>query len=97
MATYISLINYTQQGIQNIKDSPTRLDAAKNMLKGMGGELKGFYLTLGQYDIVTVIEAPSDEVVARFVLALGSRGNVRTNTLKAFPEAEYRKIIVGLP
>jgi uncharacterized protein with GYD domain len=97
MATYISLINYTQQGIQNVKDSPKRLDAAKSMLKAMGGELKGFYLTLGQYDIVTVIEAPSDEVVARFVLALGSRGNVRTTTLKAFPEPEYRKVIAGLP
>lgn len=97
MATYISLVNYTQQGIQNIKDSPKRLDAVKKMLTDMGGELKDFYLTMGQYDIVTVIEAPSDEVVARFVLALGSRGNVRTTTLKAFPEAEYRKIMAGLP
>lgn len=97
MPTYISLISYTDQGIRNIKDSPKRLDAAKKMLKDMGGELKEFYLTLGTYDIVTVVDAPSDEVVARFVLALASAGNVRTNTLKAFPEAEYRKIISGLP
>lgn len=97
MPTYISLINYTDQGIRNIKDSPKRLDAAKTLLKGLGGELKAFYLTLGPYDIITVAEAPNDEVVTRFVLALASAGNVRTTTLKAFPEAEYRKIIAGLP
>lgn len=97
MPTYISLINYTDQGIRNIKDSPKRLDAAKKLLKDLGGELKQFYLTLGRYDIVVVAEAPSDEVVAKFALALGSLGNVRTTTLKAFTEAEYRKIIAGLP
>lgn len=97
MPTYINLINYTDQGIRNIKDSPKRLDAAKKLLKELGGEMKAFYLTLGTYDIVTVTEAPNDEVVAKFVLALASAGNVRTNTLKAFPEAEYRKIISGLP
>jgi len=97
MPTYVSLLNYTHQGIQNIKDSPKRLDAAKKLLKGMGGELKAFYLTMGAYDIVVVAEAPSDEVMARFALAVGSAGNVRTTTLKAFTEAEYRKIIQGLP
>ncbi len=97
MPTYISLINYTDQGIRNIKDSPKRLDAAKKLLKEMGGELKAFYLTLGPYDIITVAEAPNDEVVTRFVLTLASTGNVRTATLKAFSEAEYRKIIAGLP
>lgn len=97
MPTYISLINYTDQGIRNIKDSPKRLDAAKKLLKDLGGELRQFYLTLGRYDIVVVAEAPSDEVVAKFTLALGSLGNVRTTTLKAFTEVEYRKIIAGLP
>ena len=97
MPTYINLINYTEQGIRNIKDSPKRLDAAKKLLKDLGGELKGFYLTLGEHDIVIIAEAPNDEAVAKFVLAVGSAGNVRTNTLKAFPEAEYRKIIQGLP
>lgn len=97
MPTYVSLLNYTHQGIQNIKDSPKRLDAAKKLLKGMGGELKEFYLTMGAYDIVVVAEAPSDEAMAKFALAVGSAGNVRTTTLKAFTEAEYRKIIQGLP
>ena len=97
MATYISLVNYTDQGIRNIKDSPKRLDAAKKMLKDMGGELKQFYLTMGSHDIVTVVEAPSDETVAKFVLMLAAGGNVRTMTLKAFTEAEYRKLISTLP
>lgn len=97
MATYVILINYTDQGIRNIKESPKRLDAAKKMLKSMGGEIKDFYLTMGSYDIAIVAEAQSDEVIAKFALASGSLGNVRTTTLKAFPEAEYRKIITALP
>ena len=97
MPTYIILINYTDQGIRNIKDSPKRLDAAKKMLKTMGGEIKAFYLTMGTYDIAIVAEAPGDDVIAKFALAAGSLGNVRTTTLKAFPETEYRKIIGALP
>ena len=97
MPTYISLVNYTDQGIRNVKDSPKRLDAAKKMLKTMGGEIKDFYLTMGGYDIAIVAEAPSDDVITKFSLASGSLGNVRTTTLKAFPEAEYRKIIGALP
>ena len=97
MATYIMLINYTDQGIRTVKDSPKRLDAAKKMLKTMGGEIKEFYLTMGSYDLAIVAEAPSDDVMAKFALAAGSLGNVRTTTLKAFPEAEYRKIIAALP
>ncbi|MEE8387048.1 MAG: GYD domain-containing protein [Acidiferrobacterales bacterium] len=97
MATYINLISYTDQGIRNIKDSPNRLDTARKILKDLGGEMKDFYLTLGVYDLIIVIEAPSDEVVAKFALAVGSLGNIRTTTLKAFPEAEYRNIIGALP
>ena len=97
MATYIILINYTDQGIRNVKDSPKRLDAAKKMLKSMGGDIKDFYLTMGSYDLAIVAEAPSDDVIAKFTLASGSLGNIRTTTLKAFPEADYRKIIASLP
>lgn len=96
MATYISLINYTDQGIRNVKDSPKRLDAAKKLLKDLGGDLKECYLTMGSYDLAVVADAPSDEVIAKFTLTLGSLGNVRTTTLKAFPEAEFRKIIAAL-
>ncbi len=97
MATYIALVNYTDQGVKNVKDSPKRLDAAKKLIKDLGGELKAFYLTMGPHDIVTVAEAPNDEAMAKFVLALASGGNVRTLTMKAFTEAEYRKLIASLP
>src|SRR5713101_4944345 len=65
MATYIALVNYTDQGVKNVKDSPKRLDAAKKLIKDLGGELKAFYLTMGAHDIVTVAEAPHDEAIAR--------------------------------
>ena len=97
MATYISLINYTDQGIRNLKESPKRVDAARELLKKIGGELRQLYLTMGAYDLFAVVEAPSDDVMASFSLALGSAGNVRTTTLKAFPEADYRRIVAALP
>ena len=97
MPTYIILINFTDQGIRNVKESPKRLDAAKKLLKSMGGEFKQFYLTMGAYDLATIVEAPNDEAIAKFALVVGSLGNIRTTTLKAFPEDEYRKIIAALP
>ena len=97
MATYVSLISYAQKGIENIKQSPARLDAAKRRYKSMGGELKQFYLTLGRYDAVVIAAAPDDETVAKVALALGSAGSVRTETLRAFTEDEYKKIIAALP
>ncbi len=96
MPTYISLLRYTQKGIQNIKESPNRLEAAKKAFRDAGAELKEFYLVMGQYDAVSISEAPDDETLARVLLALGSQGNVQTETLRAFPEAEYRKIVSGL-
>ncbi len=97
MATYIMLSRFTEQGLQTIKDGPARLEAAKNTLQGLGAELKDFYLTVGQYDAVAVVEAPDDETVARASLAIGSLGNVRLETLRAFTEEEYRKIVGALP
>ena len=97
MATYIMLHHFTQKGIENIKESPARLDAAKKALQAMGAELKQFYLVAGQYDIVTVIEAPDAETIAKCALNLGSKGAVSTETLRAFTEDEYRKIIAALP
>ncbi|MCK1332653.1 GYD domain-containing protein [Bradyrhizobium sp. CW9] len=96
MTTYVMLANWTEQGIQKAKDSPRRLDAAKKALKDMSGEIKSFYLTMGDYDMVVILEAPDDAVAARFSLQLGMQGNVRTRTLKAFPEAAYREIINSL-
>ncbi|WEX86132.1 GYD domain-containing protein [Sinorhizobium garamanticum] len=93
MTTYVVLLNWTEQGIKNVRESPKRLDAAKKVLSEMGGSFKDFYLTMGEYDMVAVCEAPDDAVAARFALTLGMNGNVRTRTLKAFPEAAYRELI----
>ena len=97
MPTYISLIRFTQKGIETIKEGPKRLDAAKEQFRAAGGELKAFYLVTGQYDAVAISELPNDEAVARLALANASMGNVRTETLRAFSEGEYRKIIAALP
>lgn len=97
MPTYISLLSYTQQGIAAIKQGPARLDAAKQAYKRAGGELKGFYLTTGQYDAVAIVELPDDMALGKMVLGLGSQGNVRTETMRAFTEAEFRKIVGELP
>ena len=96
MTTYIVLANWTERGIQQVKDSPRRLDAAKKMLKDMGGEIKSVHMTMGEYDLVFVCEASDDAVAARFALKLGILGNVRTRMLNAFPEAAYREIIAAL-
>jgi len=97
MPTYITLFRYTQQGIENVKEGPARVDAAKEAFKAMGGELKEFYLVMGQYDAVVIGEMPDDETVAKLSLAIGSKGNLRTETFRAFTEDEYRKIIAALP
>ena len=97
MGTYIGLINYTDQGIRNVKDSPKRAEAARKVIRDMGGDMTGLFLTMGTYDLVVILEAPSDEVMAQFVLTLGVQGNVRTTTLKAFTESEFEEIIAALP
>ena len=97
MAKYVLLSRFTQQGAQNIKDGPARLEAVKETLQGLGAELKDFYLTLGEYDAVVVVEAPDDATVATASLAIGSLGNVRIETLRAFTEDEYGQIVSTLP
>ncbi len=97
MATFISLISYTEQGIANVKDSPKRLDQARDAFAAMGVTLKDVYLTMGAYDVVTITEAPDAETAAKALLMIGSMGSVSSTTLTAFPEAEFRDIIAGLP
>jgi len=96
LPSYIMLANWTDQGAQKVRESPRRLDIAKKELADMGGQLKSVYMTMGEYDLIMVYEAPDDAVAARFTLLLGSLGSVRTKTLKAFPEAAYREIIASL-
>jgi len=97
MPTYITLIDWTEEGIEDIKESPGRLDAAKKAFQAAGAELKEFYLLMGQYDMLVVAEAPDDETVARLALSVGSGGAVRTETMRAFTEDEYQQIIAALP
>ena len=97
MATYVTLLRYTEQGLKNIKESPSRLEKAKQSIRALGGELKSFHLVQGRYDAVVISEAPNDEVATRFALATGAQGNVRTETMRAYTEEEYRKLISGLP
>jgi uncharacterized protein with GYD domain len=96
VTTYIMLLNWTETGAKSVRESPRRLDAARKQLEEMGGAFKSFYMTMGEYDMVAVCEAPDDAVAARFALQLGMAGNVRSCTLKAFPEAAYREIIASL-
>jgi len=96
MPTYMSLLNFTDQGIRNIKESPKRLDATRKALNKLGGELKAFYLTQGTYDGVVIFEVPDEATLTRFLLTTGSAGNVRTTTVRAFTEEEYRKHIAAL-
>ena len=96
MPTYIGLIEYTEQGIANMEDSPDRLDDARELAGSHGGEITDFYLTLGQYDAIFVAEFPDDESYTRFAIDVSSAGAVGTETLKAFTEDEYRELIAGL-
>ena len=97
MATYITLLRYTHQGITTIKDAPGRVDAARKAYRALGAELKALYLVMGQYDFVAVVEAPDDVTAAKASLTLGSRGNVSSETLRAFSEDEFRSIVTALP
>ena len=96
MTTYVLLMNWTDQGIKAVRESPRRLDAAKKDLAEMGGTFRDFFLTMGDHDMVAICEAPDDAVIARFTLRLARGGDVRTRTLKAFPESAYREIINSL-
>jgi uncharacterized protein with GYD domain len=97
MPTYITLLRFTQKGIENIKESPARLEAAKHGFQARGAEIKAFYMVMGQYDAMIISEAPDDETVSKLALSIGSKGNVRTETLRAYTEDEYRKTIADLP
>jgi uncharacterized protein with GYD domain len=96
MPTYINLVSWTDQGIRNIKEAPQRIDAFRKTVEAAGGKLTGFYVTMGKYDIVTIIDAPSDEALANITLNTGSKGSVRTETLKAFTEQEFRNILAKM-
>jgi uncharacterized protein with GYD domain len=97
MSTYITLAKWTQKGVEKVKDSPARLDAFKKLVQSVGGTIKGFYMVTGRYDMVLITEAPDAAAMAKVALATASKGSVSTETLLAFTEEEYRKIIGALP
>ena len=91
MASYLVLWNWTEQGIRNFKDSPKRVEAFKQLVEKNGGKLVQFLYTMGKYDGAALVEAPSDEAFMKIALGLGSLGNVRTTTLKAWTTSEAAK------
>ena len=97
MPTYISLLKYTQKGAEAIKQVPARIDAARKAAKAVGADIKQIYLVMGRYDVVVVSEAADDETAAKLALATGMQGNVQSETLRAFSEPEFKKIVAALP
>lgn len=97
MATYFILANWTDEGLTTIRDSPLRLDKAKEIAASLGIELQDFYMTIGSYDFVVRLDAPNGESVARFSMAVQAGGAVRTVSLRAFTEQEYRAMIEAMP
>ena len=93
MATYIVLLNWTEQGVADAGGSLNRANAAAAALKKLGGKLRSTFWTMGPYDAVAIVEAPDDETVTAFALAVGGQGNVRTVTMRAFEKAEMQKIL----
>lgn len=97
MATFITLLTYTQKGAESIKQAPARIDAARKAAKAAGAEIKQIYLVMGRFDAVVISEGPDDETAAKLALTTGMQGNVRTETLRAFPEAEFLRLVAELP
>ena len=96
MATYIALCKYTTEGVKSVKDAPKRLDKAKALARKLGGKMREFYLTMGAYDVIAVYDLPDDDAAATFALMIGRTGAVSTVTLRAFPEADYRRLVKAL-
>jgi uncharacterized protein with GYD domain len=93
VATFVALVNWTEQGITNFKDTPKRADAFAELVKKHGGTVQSIHWTLGAYDIVTVVEAKDDETMTAVALELGALGSTRTTTLRAFNRKEIESII----
>lgn len=97
MPTYIALMKWTSQGLQSLKESPARLDAARKTFEAAGVKMKDFYMVTGRYDMVAICDAPDEGAVAKALLSITSSGNLTSETIRAFTEQEYRQIIRGLP
>ncbi len=97
MSNYIVLFRFTDKGMENIKESPARVEAAKQLFRDMNAEVKEFFAVMGRYDTVFIAEAPDEDTIAKAVLAVCSSGNVHAETLRAFTEEEFKNITGALP
>ena len=97
MTTFMMIMNFSDQGSRTIKDAPKRIQAARELGKKLGVEIKQVYLTAGESDLVAFLEAKDPDAMPRFALALGSLGNVHTKTVRAWPEADIVRIVSELP
>ncbi len=97
MPTYVTLFKWTEQGVKDIKGVPERIASSVKAAESFGGKVQGVYITMGEYDLVSVGEWPSDEAAATTALAISSRGNVRTTTMRAFTPEEFAEIAKKLP
>ena len=97
MVTYIGLLSFTEKGIQSVKDTTKRAAAAKEVARKFGVNMREIYWTLGEYDVVCVLEADNEESLTAFNLATAMQGNVRTQSLRAFSAAEMEKVLAKLP
>ncbi len=93
MPTYMTFSRWTQEGAREMKNSPSRLDAGRKLFEESGVKILHFYMTTGRYDMVTISEAPNDEAMAKATLTLLGKGRLTTETVRAFTEEEYRKIM----
>ena len=94
---FIMSLDWTEQGIRNVKDAPKRANVAKDLAKKVGVEIKQLYLTSGEHDLVAVLETANGDNVAKFAMAIAAQGNVRTTTARAWSEPEFHKLISDLP
>lgn len=97
MPWYVTLVNFTDDGRENVDELPKRVEKIKQLKRSLGGEPKGFFLTLGQYDLVAFSKMPDDETVVQLQLTAAMEGEVETETLRAFSMDEIRDILGGLP
>jgi len=97
METYIILGNYTQEGVTKIKDSPARIEAARKAVEAAGGKFLAWYLTMGRFDFVAITQAPNAHAAAGVLLAIGGQGSIRTETLRALTEEEFKEVVGSLP
>ena len=97
MPNYVILMKLTDQGAKTIKDAPGRIEAGIKAFEKMGGKVSGFYVVMGEYDYVAAGEMPSDEAATTYALAVGSLGNLRTTTLRAYTKEEFAAMVKKLP